>query len=101
MLGQGCDMPGRPMYVCPHCKTRIPFGTPTKPAPDQCPSCKARLSIPTVHDGPEWLLATCPKCGHKAIRLLGSAGRPHRCEVCEFAFTLPDNLLPPGTLSGP
>ena len=38
----------RPLYVCPQCKTRIPFGTETKPPPTRCPGCQRRLSIPTT-----------------------------------------------------
>ena len=36
------------MYVCPKCKTRIPFGTETKPPPSECPGCGRRLGIPTT-----------------------------------------------------
>jgi DNA-directed RNA polymerase subunit RPC12/RpoP len=36
----------RSVYVCPRCKTRIPFGTETKAPPRRCPSCQRRLSIP-------------------------------------------------------
>jgi DNA-directed RNA polymerase subunit RPC12/RpoP len=36
------------MYVCPKCKTRIPFGTQTKPPPRKCPGCGRRLGIPTT-----------------------------------------------------
>lgn len=47
----------RAMYACPKCKTRIPFGTETKPPPDHCPTCKRRLFIPThlTTLPPEWL----------------------------------------------
>ena len=38
----------RTMYVCPKCKTRIPFGTETKPPPRKCPGCGRRLGIPTT-----------------------------------------------------
>lgn len=38
----------RSMYACPQCKTRIPYGTETQPAPDRCPTCQRRLYIPTV-----------------------------------------------------
>jgi rubrerythrin len=38
----------RSMYVCPQCKTRIPFGTQTKRPPSRCPSCQRRLGIPTI-----------------------------------------------------
>src|SRR5437879_9345298 len=38
----------RLVYVCPHCKTRIPFGTETYPPPSKCPGCQHRLDIPTV-----------------------------------------------------
>jgi DNA-directed RNA polymerase subunit RPC12/RpoP len=50
------------MYVCPQCKTRIPFGTETKPPPSRCPSCQRRLWIPTT-------LATLP--GHTAGSVSG------------------------------
>jgi DNA-directed RNA polymerase subunit RPC12/RpoP len=36
------------MYVCPGCKTRIPLGTETSSAPDNCPKCRRRLFIPTL-----------------------------------------------------
>jgi hypothetical protein len=51
------------MYVCPGCKTRIPYGTETKPPPDNCPKCQRRLYIPTkvehVPDKPQF------KAGHQ------------------------------------
>ena len=34
-----------PIYGCPHCKTRIPFGTETKRASSRCPGCKHLLFI--------------------------------------------------------
>ena len=40
--------PGRRMYVCPGCKTQIPFGTETSEPPDNCPKCRRRLYIPTI-----------------------------------------------------
>jgi uncharacterized protein YlaI len=40
--------PGPRMYVCPGCKTRIPFGTETSEPPDNCPKCRRRLYIPTI-----------------------------------------------------
>jgi hypothetical protein len=44
------------MYVCPGCKTRIPFGTKSNPPPTVCPSCQSSLHIPTLvgytEDGP-------------------------------------------------
>ncbi|QDV36037.1 hypothetical protein ElP_39470 [Tautonia plasticadhaerens] len=39
---------GQPMYVCPQCKARIPFGTERQPPPARCPGCRRRLSIPTT-----------------------------------------------------
>ena len=36
------------MYICPQCKTRIPFGTETTPALTRCPGCQRRLSIPST-----------------------------------------------------
>lgn len=38
----------RPVYVCPGCKARIPFGTESEPPPDRCPECFRRLWIPSV-----------------------------------------------------
>jgi hypothetical protein len=40
--------PERRMYVCPGCKTRIPFGTETSNPPDNCPKCRRRLYVPTT-----------------------------------------------------
>src|SRR5262245_50982418 len=36
----------RIVYVCPKCKTRIPFGTEKMPAQKECPGCGRRLGIP-------------------------------------------------------
>ena len=45
-----------PVYVCPGCKARIPFGTPGHPPPEHCPGCGRQLGIPSVVDvlPPEW-----------------------------------------------
>ena len=40
--------PNRRMYICPGCKTPIPFGTETSAPPDNCPTCRRRLYIPTM-----------------------------------------------------
>ena len=44
----GTESAGGFVYVCPKCKTRIPFGTETKPPPGRCPGCGRRLWIPTT-----------------------------------------------------
>ena len=41
------QVPARSNYVCPGCKTQIPYGTQTNPPPDHCPTCLRGLSIPT------------------------------------------------------
>ena len=38
----------RSMYLCPHCKTPMPYGTQTEAPPDFCPECQRRLYIPTM-----------------------------------------------------
>src|SRR5262245_2434833 len=43
--------PNRRMYICPGCKTPIPFGTETSEPPDNCPKCGRRLYIPTIIGG--------------------------------------------------
>jgi len=45
-----------PIYKCPKCQTKIPFGTADKPAPSECPGCHRPLSIPTFYEAtPKWL----------------------------------------------
>jgi transcription initiation factor IIE alpha subunit len=44
-----------PMYKCPKCKTKIPFGTAEKPAPIECPGCHKPLWIPEYVEAPQWL----------------------------------------------
>src|SRR5262249_22614276 len=50
------------VYVCPHCKTRIPLGTVTKPPPGRCPDCRRRLRIPTSLPTDAFADVTCPHC---------------------------------------
>jgi Zn-finger nucleic acid-binding protein len=38
----------RRRHECPQCKTIIPPGTESKPAPDRCPTCQGSLNIPTL-----------------------------------------------------
>ena len=47
-LGTPEDQPRWTTYLCPGCKTPIPFGTEEKAPPDNCPKCRRRLYIPTV-----------------------------------------------------
>ena len=37
----------RAVYVCPRCKTRIPFGTMSEPAPTRCPGARSRSASPS------------------------------------------------------
>ncbi len=48
-----------PIYTCPKCKTKIPFGPPDKPPPRHCPGCNKRLWIPT-YGWPAWLILKSP-----------------------------------------
>src|SRR5262245_22070904 len=50
------------VYVCLGCKTRIPFGTETTPAPSRCPGCHKRLYIPASLPRDACIEVTCPSC---------------------------------------
>jgi len=77
-----------PVYVCPACKTRIPFGTETKPPPDYCPGCRRLLYIPSVYDPPPVEL-TCPKCVRKFQAEGGPPGQSRCCSHCGTQVVLP------------
>jgi hypothetical protein len=91
-----------PVYICPHCKTQIPFGTETKHPPGRCPGCKARLYIPTTLQSFRMLPpanVSCPACGHcfaverfTSKNITSLARRP--CPVCGAAVKVPDGDHP-------
>ncbi len=78
-----------PVYVCPRCKTRIPFGTTTEPPPARCPGCRKPLSIPTVLDPIPPIHATCPACSADFSLNGYCAGGPCFCPECGAKFTAP------------
>ncbi len=51
-----------PIYTCPKCKTKIPFGTADKPAPAICTGCHKGLDIPSWYrEIPEWIIKIAGK----------------------------------------
>lgn len=79
----------RPVYVCPKCKTRIPFGTRTEPPPDHCPGCGKSLGIPSVSPPLPPIRATCPSCSADLTLNGYYAGGPCLCPECGSRFIAP------------
>ena len=81
----------RSVYVCPRCKTRIPFGTTTEPPPTRCPGCQKPLCIPTVLEPIPPIQATCPSCSAELTLNGYYAGGPCFCPECGVKFIAPGN----------
>jgi len=82
----------RHVYVCSHCKTRIPFGTLAEPPPECCPGCSKPLGIPTVWPAIPPIQATCPSCSADLTLNGYYAGGPCLCPECGGRFTAPGRL---------
>ena len=80
----------QPIYVCPHCKTKIPFGTVTEPPARQCPNCHFRLYIPTVLKNLPWIEITCPYCSADVTVEREWTGWWHACPKCGAILNVPD-----------
>jgi transcription initiation factor IIE alpha subunit len=72
----------RPVYVCPHCKTRIPFGTKNNPPPSKCPGCWYQLYIPTELERDSVIQLTCPTCTANFTIVLLWDGQPRDRFTC-------------------
>jgi hypothetical protein len=83
-----------PVYVCPGCKTRIPFGTESNRPPTRCPGCDRELNIPSVVLLP-LVEVTCPACA-RAFWMDPATTSQRRC--CTHCGALVD--LPPDALQG-
>lgn len=79
----------RSVYVCPRCKTRIPFGTTAEPPPTHCTGCRKPLSIPTVLDTIPPIRVNCPACSADLTLNGYYAGGPCFCPKCGVKFTAP------------
>jgi uncharacterized paraquat-inducible protein A len=79
----------RPVYVCPHCKTRIPFGTDAKPPARRCPGCQADLSIPSILEQLPWIEFVCPACSSRIQLHRWWAGRRGVCPRCGSVIDVP------------
>lgn len=74
-----------PVYICPHCKSRIPFGTENDPPPRKCPGCQHRLFIPTALGRNSFIELNCPTCSTKfnVVVLRSGHRRDHfKCPKC-------------------
>lgn len=89
MLGRGGRTMAAPAYVCPRCKTGIPFGTSTQPPPTRCPGCQKPLGIPTALDPIPPIAAICPICTAEVSLNGYYAGGPCECPACKSIFTAP------------
>src|SRR5437868_12902316 len=96
-------MTKRPVYVCPHCKTRVPFGTETQPPPSRCPGCNFRLGVPSTLESFRMLLPAnlvCPECQHRFVVARFTSKRvksPNRCAClkCSSVVEVPDDPFDP------
>lgn len=79
--------PSRTMYICPGCKTPMPFGTETETPPDNCPKCNRRLYIPTVI-GPVLLGRTRDKPEHNSPQHTVSSIRFRKLRIAFSATCL-------------
>ncbi len=87
----------RPVYVCPGCKTKIPFGTETDPQPTRCPGCDRRLWIPTVLKLESLMDMVCPACSATfKVVFLWNGQQQHQfvCPKCGGAVNPPSDPLP-------
>src|SRR5262249_61643542 len=74
-------------YVCPNCKTRIPFGTEDTPPPKRCPKCERRLWIPSNLSPDSIAELTCPICSTTFKTIVRFRDRPLKeapCPTCGF-----------------
>jgi DNA-directed RNA polymerase subunit RPC12/RpoP len=83
-----------PVYICPGCKTRIPFGTEKKRPPARCPGCDRRLHIPTHYDRLPWIDVTCPTCSERLLVERAWAGRRYQCPKCRSVVEVPPDPPP-------
>jgi len=81
----------RSVYICPQCKTRIPFGTETESPPRKCPGCERRLYIPTSFSPDSLIEIICPNCAtkHASVRWQGQERVPFPCRKCGSQITPP------------
>jgi hypothetical protein len=83
------------LYVCPHCKTRIPFGTETEAPARSCPGCQAPLSIPRQYQRLPWIDFVCPACSCRLQLPRQWAGTRGLCPKCQSVIDVCPNAPPP------